>query len=246
MRIFVINLPHRADKRAEMLAQGEKYRLPLEILEAVNGNAIPDDELKKIAHDYPTCCMTKGVIGCSLSHLKIYKKVVDENLPIALILEDDAILHKDLAEVLCQIESIDRNEHPAVYLLSSHYYKTRPIRRLNGKYTLHEFKDGSQGHGYVVNRKAAESLYANLLPVKWEADKWYYFQQMKLASVYCVVPRVIDVNGVPEVSDLHAERALQNKQRRKYLNTLRHVVGIKQQVKKLMWKIFARPFSKKS
>jgi len=246
MRIFVINLPHRTDKRAEILAQGEKYHLPLEIIEAVNGNALSDDELKKIVFDYPDCCMTKGVIGCALSHLKIYKKVIDENIPIALILEDDAILHEDLEEALRQIESLDRNESPAVYLLSSHYYKPGPLRRLNGKYALHEFMDGSQGHGYVVNRKAAESLYENLQPIKWEADKWYYFQQMKLVSAYCVVPHIVGVNGVAEISDLYAERALQNKKRRKYLNKLRNVVSRRQQLKKLFWKIFKRPFAKKS
>jgi len=246
MRIFVINLPHRADKRAEILAQGGKYQLPLEIVEAVNGNALSDGELKTLAHDYPACAMTKGVVGCALSHLKIYKKICDENIPIALILEDDAILHEDLGEALRQLESLDRNERPSVYLLSSHYYKPRPVRRLNDKYAVHEFIDGSQGHGYVVNQKAAESLYKNLLPVKWEADKWYYFQQMKLASVYCVAPHIIKVNGGAALSDLYAERAPQNKKRREYLNTLRNVTSRRQQLRKLLWKIFKRPFVKKS
>jgi len=246
MRIFVINLPHRADKRAEILAQGEKYRLPLEIFEAVNGSAFTDDKLKNLVHDYPACAMTKGVIGCALSHLGIYKKIIDENIPIALILEDDAILREDLGEALRQLETIDGNERPSVYLFSSHYYKPRPLRRLDDKHALHEFMDGSQGHGYAVNRKVAESLYKNLLPVKWEADKWYYFQQMKLAAVYCVVPHIIGVNGGAALSDLYAERTPQNKQRRKYLNTLRNVTPKKQQLKKLLWKIFKRPFIKKS
>ena len=34
-----------------------------------------------------------GAIGCALSHLKIYKHVVDNNIPYALILEDDVNYH---------------------------------------------------------------------------------------------------------------------------------------------------------
>jgi len=246
MKAFVINLLRRPDKKKTICEDGEKHGVPLEIIEAVDGSLMPEEELRENTFDYPACAMTKGVIACALSHLKIYKKIIDENIPIALILEDDAILHEDLGEALRQIESIDRNERPAVYLLSSHYYKLRPLRRLNDKYALHEFIDGSQGHSYVVNRKAAESLYKNLLPVKWEADKWYYFQQMKLASVQCVVPHIIKVNGGAEMSDLYAERTPQNKKRRKYLNTLRNVIGRRRQLRKLLWKIFKRPFVKKS
>lgn len=246
MRIFVINLPHRADKRSEMLAQGEKYHLPLEIIDAVNGSELTEGDLKTKVHDYPACALTKGVVGCALSHLKIYKKMIDDNLPIALVLEDDAILHEGLAEVLEKIKSLDHNEKPQAYLLSSHYYASPVLRQINEKYSLHVFIDGSQGHGYALNRKAAESLHENLLPIKWEADKWYYFQQMGLVSVNCVVPHIIGVNGVAEISDLYAERAAQNKKRRKYLNTLRNVVSTRQQIKKLLWKILKRPFSKKS
>jgi glycosyl transferase family 25 len=246
MKVFVINLPHRQDKRDAILKQGVKYDIPMEIIEAVNGNMLAETELVKTVFDYPACALTKGVIGCALSHLKIYKKIIDDNFPIALVLEDDAILHEDLREVLEKIEALDRNETPQVCLFSSHYHARPALQRLDDKYTLHQFIDGSQGHGYALNRKAAESLYKNLLPIKWEADKWYYFQQMGLVSVNCVVPHIIGVNGVAEISDLHAERALQNKKRRKYLNRLRNIVSRKQQLKKLLWKISRRPFSQKS
>ena len=49
---------------------------------------------------------------------------------------------------------------------------------LTEKYTLHRFIDGSAGYAYVWNLKAAQSLYKNLQPVVWEADKWYYFEQL--------------------------------------------------------------------
>jgi glycosyl transferase family 25 len=229
-----------------MLAQGAGLGLPLEIVEAANGNALPSERLRELAHDYPACCLTPGVIGCALSHLKIYKKIVDENIPLALVLEDDALPRSDLATVLADLETIDKNETPKVYLLSSHYYKSRPARKIRGGRAIHKFVDGSQGHGYVLNLKAAAALHENLRPVKWEADKWYYFEQMGLVSVDCVVPHVIAVDGGAEKSDLYAERILLNKKRRMYLRRLKGVVSKHRRLQKLVWKLFRRPFVKKS
>ncbi|MDR0901277.1 MAG: glycosyltransferase family 25 protein [Opitutaceae bacterium] len=246
MRVFVINLPHRKDKKEDMLRQGEKHGVPLEMVEAVNGSAFSESQLRELAHDYPACCLTPGVIGCALSHLKIYKKMVDEGAGIALVLEDDAILQEDLPLVLGELEALDKNDEARVYLLSSHYYKARPARAIAGGYSIHKFADGSQGHGYVLNLKAAESLYKNLRPVKWEADKWYYFGELGLASVNCVVPHVVPVDGGAEKSDLYAERILLNKKRRAYLRRLKGAVSRRRRLKKLLWKIFRRPFLRKS
>jgi glycosyl transferase family 25 len=246
MRVFVINLPLRNDKKENMLRQGEKHGIPLEMIEAVNGKAFSEDQLRELAWDYPACCLTPGVIGCALSHLKIYKKMVDEGIGLALVLEDDAILQEALPRVLGELEAIDKNDEAKIYLLSSHYYKSGPARNIAGGYSIRKFVDGSQGHGYVLNLKAADALYANLRPVKWEADKWYYFGEMGLVSVYCVVPHVVGVDGGSEKSDLYAERALLNKKRRTYLRKLKGVVRMRRRLKKLAWKIFRRPFVEKS
>jgi glycosyl transferase family 25 len=246
MRIFIINLPLRTDKRAAILERTAALGLDAEIIEAVNGAQMTDDEIKTVAGDYPACRLTKGVIGCALSHLKIYKKMAGENIPVALVMEDDALPLPGLAEVLEDIEALDKNENAKVWLLSSHYYHSRRRRRLRGGRALHRFADGSQGHGYALNRRAAEALYKNLLPVKWEADKWYYFGQMGLADIDCVVPHAIAVDGSADKSDLYAERIILDKQRRAYLRKLTAVVGVRARLKKLLWKLFRRPFIKKS
>ena len=247
MKAFVINLTRRADKREAILSEGEKHGIQLDVMEAVNGSLLSENELQNIVFDYPACTLTKGVVGCALSHLKIYKKIMDENIPIALVLEDDAILHPALKTILEKIELLNNGQNPEVTLLSSHYYAPRVLRKLTDEYSIHEFLDGSLGHGYVLNAKAAESLYKNLMPVKWEADKWYYFKQMGLVSVNCVVPHIIKAHGEASHSDLYAERILLKRKRRKYLNRrLVNVVKTRQRIKKILWKIFKRPFVKKS
>lgn len=41
----------------------------------------------------------KGITGCMFSHIKIWKKVVDEQLPYLMVFEDDALPHPKFREV---------------------------------------------------------------------------------------------------------------------------------------------------
>jgi glycosyl transferase family 25 len=246
MRIFIINLARRPDKRDAILGRVGALGLHAEIIDAVDGNQMSDADIAASASDWPACCMTKGVVACALSHLKIYKKIIDEDISLSLILEDDALPQSDLAATLEDIASIDYGENAKVCLLSSHYYHPQSLQQLRNGRSLHKFADGSQGHGYVINKKAAEALYESLRPVVWEADKWWYFQALNYVEVECVVPHVIGVDGVAEKSDLQAQRGILHKKRRAYLRKLAALAPLQARLKKLGWKIFRRPVSRKS
>lgn len=246
MRVFAINLAHRTDKKDSLLRQAEALHLPLEWIDAINGQALSVEDLRAQVQDYPRCALTKGVIGCALSHLKVYEKMVREEVSLALVLEDDVILTPELPGVLRALEAIDHNEEPRVYLLSSHHYRPKPVIPLDERYSLHAFIDGSAAHAYVLNLKAAQSLDAHLHPVVWEADKWYYFEQLGLVHVFCVVPHVLDANGAVAYSDLFQERSVLVKKRRHYLRRLKKVVPWSEKVKKFLWKATRRPFVHKS
>jgi glycosyl transferase family 25 len=246
MRIFIINLARRSDKRASILRRVAAIGLNAEIVDAVDGAAMSDAEVAMASRNWPANCMTKGVIACALSHLAIYKKIVDEDIPLALVMEDDALPQPELTAVLKDIASVDDGKAAKVFLLSSHYYHPHGLQKLHSGRSLHKFSDGSQGHGYVINRKAAQALYENLRPVVWEADKWWYFQALGYVEVECVVPHAIGVDGVAEKSDLQADRIMSNKKRRAYLRKLTVLVPLHARLKKLAWKLVRRPFSRKS
>lgn len=246
LEVFVINLPQRTDKKEQMLKQSEEFDIPVKIIEAVNGAALTEEQIQELVRDYPACCLTKGVIGCALSHISVYKKMVDDHIPLALVLEDDAIMNQNLKPVLEALGELDRNEQAMVYLLSPHYYVSEGGKPLVGKYSLHGYIDGSAAHAYVINLKAAETLHKKLLPIVWEADKWYYFEQMGYVSMRCVVPHVTIAHGEPGYSDLFGERSIMVKKRRKYLGQLKQVVPWREKIKKFIWKATRRPTAKKS
>lgn len=96
-RIFMINLVRRPERRAKMERSFKEIGLDVEHVAAIDGKKLTPEYLDEIGvrilpgyadpfHNRP---MTKGEIGCFLSHFWIWEKQVVEKLNEVLVLEDD-------------------------------------------------------------------------------------------------------------------------------------------------------------
>ncbi|OIV47205.1 hypothetical protein BK025_05995 [Sodalis sp. TME1] len=105
MKIFIINLARSVERRESIEKQLNKLHLPYEFIEAIDGHALTLEEIRQ--HTRPLNYAFKlGEIGCSLSHLKVYREICERGIPKALILEDDAQLTDDLPLVLNELSNI--------------------------------------------------------------------------------------------------------------------------------------------
>ncbi len=82
---FYINLDRDTSRRELLEKEVARAGISAERLKAVDGRALPD-WLKPYYDER----LTPGEVGCSASHLVIYKSILDRGLPHALVLEDDA------------------------------------------------------------------------------------------------------------------------------------------------------------
>lgn len=103
-KIFVINLDRCADRRLYIEKIMSDSNIKFEFIEAVDGNKLlPNQESwsdwcnsntlkcrKGLPCDY--WLPNHGQIGCYLSHVKIWKKIIEEKIESCLILEDDIVL----------------------------------------------------------------------------------------------------------------------------------------------------------
>jgi glycosyl transferase family 25 len=80
--VFVINLPHRTDRRDEMAGQLARVGLGFDHPQVTLFPAVRVDD----PGDFPTA----GVRGCFLSHLGVLRTIAQAGLARALVLEDDA------------------------------------------------------------------------------------------------------------------------------------------------------------
>lgn len=96
-RIFMINLVRRPERRVKMERAFKEIGLEVEHMPAIDGKTLTEEYLEEIGvkylpgyadpfHNRP---MTKGEIGCFLSHFYLWEKQVVQKLNEVLVLEDD-------------------------------------------------------------------------------------------------------------------------------------------------------------
>lgn len=104
MRIFVINLPSRVDRRAFMQKQFDELGLEVEFIEAYDGRA-QGMPLKSIfdpvlAQQANGTALSAGQLGCAVSHRSVYERIENDSIPRALILEDDVRLCSAVVDLI--------------------------------------------------------------------------------------------------------------------------------------------------
>uniref|UniRef100_A0A7N9B1H9 Cerebral endothelial cell adhesion molecule n=1 Tax=Mastacembelus armatus TaxID=205130 RepID=A0A7N9B1H9_9TELE len=96
-QIYLINLRRRPDRRDRMLFSLNELEIDVKVVDAVDGNALNSSDIKILGVDllpgyydpFSGRTLTKGEVGCFLSHYYIWKEMVDMQLDKALIFEDD-------------------------------------------------------------------------------------------------------------------------------------------------------------
>ncbi|HEX4091632.1 MAG TPA: glycosyltransferase family 25 protein [Trebonia sp.] len=196
VQLYVINLTRSAGRRAFMRKQLDKLRIDHEFIVAVDGRELDLSDTETFDPAWiADPGFRPGAAGCALSHLAVYKKILETGAAAALVLEDDVELPQDL---LALAEAVDRYLHMAeVVLLNFHSDQPCRITRANAQELpesrlLVDVVDVSQVSStgcYVISREACERIVADRIPLGAFADEWWRFQKFGwLDRVRCVVP----------------------------------------------------------
>lgn len=95
--VFMINLQRRTDRRDRMLRTLYEQEIACKVIAAVDGNALNVSQIQTMgihmlpgySDPYHGRPITKGELGCFLSHYNIWKEIVDRGLKASLVIEDD-------------------------------------------------------------------------------------------------------------------------------------------------------------
>ncbi len=197
MRIFVISLKDAAQRRASVAGQLNSMSLEFEFQDAIYGKDLSSEEVRKlvdqkIAYRYEGFQLTPGEIGCALSHLSVYKKIICENLPYALILEDDVAICPKLANVVAAIDADVKLIKHGITLFSESIISRSPVSYFpNGGVRLHNVKGGWFAHAYIITNNAASKFIELQTPVRHVADCWRWLLKHKLISIGAIRPILV-------------------------------------------------------
>ncbi|WP_409309909.1 glycosyltransferase family 25 protein [Pectobacterium sp. B1J-3] len=245
MKTFAINLEREKEKRDKIIYECNRLNIKVNVIKAIDGSKLNELELKKSCPSYPDNFMTKGVIGCALSHLKIYEEIIKNDIKIALILEDDVVFKiQEVNGILDVIEELDclNSEKPNIYLLSRVHSIIKNNKIKIGDNCLYKVHEAARAHSYIINNAAARSLHKHLQPIYIEADLWGYFSKLGLANIYSLQPPITSlIENSENLSSLNQERHIIQEKRSKYIHDLLKKNN-SYRIKRFFWRVFKKPF----
>ncbi len=161
-RIFVINLARSPDRRRAMAGRLDELGLVHEFFAAVDGATLTEADLENYDREARLkafgCDLQPNEIGCYLSHYRIYEKIVAENIPRALILEDDLDFSGDLPAILDSLAAAPA-EWELVRLSGLRARRGRKIAEIAPGYRVVRLLDVACGaQAYLLNRQGAGKL----------------------------------------------------------------------------------------
>lgn len=196
--IYYINLDKRPNKRSQIETQVTPLkRLTRDTirLSAIDGTRLAGVDPRIVTFQgrrdliNPSkkfgLSLTKGAVGCAMSHKLIWEDVAKNKKDLVLILEDDAVILPDFRQKISSIISELPPKWDILYLGSGQYTIEKSISphlaRPSKIYGL---------FGYVINWRGARRLLKQCFPLRYQIDTelWKHFPTLKpLISVPFII-----------------------------------------------------------
>ena len=167
---FLINLDRATKRLSEMEERLSNIGIDYIRISAIDGRNYKPTEHEYNERLYKRYCgrkTSREEIGCYLSHYKAIECFIKSGKRYALILEDDAVFNSDFVKILNKLVSIDHFWDFVKFNTGRDYgFGNVAVKKLFKEYKLYaSFFPKAFAAAYIINRKAAKSLYAKLLPM---------------------------------------------------------------------------------
>lgn len=203
---YVLSLEEEVKRRQQIAQQLNDKKIPFKFINAVDLRNTDSDSLtsiysSKLAKKRLNRELGKGEIGCAISHINIYKDFLTSDKEWALIIEDDALLHrltlKKLREMCLLPSNIDaiilgyskvsHEEEAKLYWI----YPIKGTYLVSGHKVGTPFKQTACGTvAYLIHRNGAKKLLKKFKShsqlITTFADDWEFFEkECNLKILHC-------------------------------------------------------------
>ena len=233
---FVISLPCCKDRRECISGILNQLGIDFDFFDAVDGlNGLQkkhEAEIDRAATQRKGRKLSDAEYACALSHINVYRKIVRDKIPYALVFEDDAF---PLPPLLDFLEG-GHWKHADLIQLSTGktFVSWHGAKKLFGKHASYVRVPCIKNPGavaYTISLRAARHIVRNALPVDKEADWPACVDELIIERQFrCVYPPIVlnqSIEGMtPSLISDHGRSAI--KERRRFLGVyvppFRHVL----------------------
>lgn len=211
-KVFLINLDRAKDRLARMQDILINAGIDFEVFSAVDGTAFDvsafysenNQEARGLRK------LSAPELGCYLSHFFLWEKIIKENLPHAVILEDDITIEANLKELIeGALETCDSFDLIRLAGLGKvPFVRATKLTNTHELVTLLRGATGTQG--YIISRRGALKLYRNAVPVTVPVDVYIDHNWLSGIKTLAIHPYPISENKVLESSITRERQATAN------------------------------------
>jgi GR25 family glycosyltransferase involved in LPS biosynthesis len=177
---YVISMRERPERWKRFTAQPVTRKLQIKYAKAVNGkklDSLNDSRISvrsrlNIYRNYRRShheVATLGAVGCSLSHMEVWKRFLKSGSKYCLVMEDDAILTEEtlnhINELIPKLPS-----KWGVWILGC--YKPNLVYQELEYKPWNRVMNFTASHAYLMTREAAKIFIADVLPVESHVDHY--------------------------------------------------------------------------
>jgi GR25 family glycosyltransferase involved in LPS biosynthesis len=114
--VYVINMDKDIDRLDKVTKECNKFNIKFQRFPGVNPKTLSEEEKNKYITKFCQKYCTDGMMGCGLSHFKIYEDVINKNYNNVLILEDDVYFEDDFHSILNNTLEELPNDYDILYI----------------------------------------------------------------------------------------------------------------------------------
>ncbi len=186
---YLINLDRSADRLARMSAEADPYGFTFERVRGVDGaKEVPEWLSEQFVVD---TAMSSGEIGCYASHMTVWKRVRDQRLDYAIVLEDDAEVRGGFADA---VEAAVRSAPPnwdIIHLSTNFKRPSYPVARIDDSLSLVRYaRLPANTAAYVISRSGCAKLLTPA-PRMRPVDMEFRYAWLRGLEVYGVYPALV-------------------------------------------------------
>jgi GR25 family glycosyltransferase involved in LPS biosynthesis len=160
-KVFVINMDDSTQRWNKIHTNLSEYSVIHERFPGINGRTLSSGTKKE--YFSPLCrnlTCSPAMMGCALSHFKIWEKMVKENIDSCIVLEDDAVWTPSTWDKIKQLSQFKRS------LIKLHTFIDLPS---NQDKPIRVFHAPSLA-GYLLYKETAQQLIQAMKPISYHID----------------------------------------------------------------------------
>ena len=217
--VYLINMDKDTERLEKVTKECKKFNINFERFSGVNPLKLSKKELNKYVSKTCQNICPNGIIGCGISHMKIYEDALKNNYKNILVLEDDVYFDDELYEELNKAMTELPEDYDILYLgcfgicdkeqvynmdlnLLFHLYtnflrkfkstcKNECEKKLNNKYKyLHVPEFPLSAHGLIISNKGCKKLLNLIEKLNYSIDVNIALKTNEL-NIYTIKKRLI-------------------------------------------------------